>query len=177
MNAIFVSSFLNLLTEFLDQLKSLLPVWDDILAAQKTIELAEWSNASKMVIVDNFMYYIFPFYQHILLRKEIFFMNPENITKSDRFTKDDQETQNTNYNKIFQLKGVWEQLKGYNKHAVWNFFCALVINGAKATSVKEYKVILTWAEEEQNKQEILKAAKLTSTLQQHKGGHSLKLNM
>ena len=164
MNAFFVSGFLNLLKEFLDQLKSLLPVWDDILAAQKTIELAEWSNASKMVIIDSFMYYVFPFYQHILLRKEIFFMNPENITNSDRFTRDDEETQNTNYNKIFQLKGVWEQFAGYNKHAVWNFFCALVINGAKATSVKEYKEILVWAEDEQNKKAIVEAAKFTSTL-------------
>ena len=164
MNAFFVSGFLNLLKEFLDQMKTLLPIWDDILAAQKTIELAEWSNASKMAIIDSFMYYVFPFYKHILLRKEIFFMNPENITKSDRFTRDDQETQNTNYNKIFQLKGVWEQLAGYNKHAVWNFFCALIINGAKATSVKDYKEILVWADDEQNKKDIVEAAKFTGAL-------------
>lgn len=162
MNGFFVNGFLNALNEFLDQLKLLLPVWDDILAAQKTIELAQWSTASKMAVVDNFMYYIFPFYKHILLRDETFFLKPENITKSDRFTEADQETQNTNYNKIFQLKDIWEQLKGYNKHTVWNFFCALVVNGAKATSKKEYKAVLEWIDIPENKKLVIEAEKRTS---------------
>jgi hypothetical protein len=162
MNVIFVNGFLNLLKEFLDSMKVLLPIWDDILAAQKTIELAEWSTSSKIAVVDNFMYYIFPFYKHILLRKEVFFMDPDNIAKSDRFKESNQETQNTNYTKLFELKSVWQQFAGYNKHTVWNYFCGLVINGARATSTKEYKEILQWAEE--NKEAILEAAKKTESV-------------
>ena len=155
MNVFFVNGFLNLLQQFLDELKVLLPVWDDILAVQKTVELAEWSLASKLAVVDGFMYYIHPFYQQILLRKESFFLDTDNIKNTERFQEVDETTQNENYVKMFQLKGVWEQFSPHNKNAIWDFFCALVINGSNASPKAEYKRIAKWAEE--NKKAIMEA--------------------
>ena len=139
MNIFFVNGFLNLLQQFLDQLKLLLPVWDDILAVQKTIELSEWSLASKQAVVEQFMYYVYPFYKHILLRKEVFFMKSENISESETFRSVDEATQNTNYTKMFQLKDLWQQFSVHNKTAIWDFFGALTINGSKASTTEAHQ--------------------------------------
>ena len=141
MNVFFVNSFLNCLKEFLVDLKVLIPVTDDILAFQKTIELAEWSVSSKKAIVDGFMYYIYPFYINILLRKESFFLDTKNIENNDRFKGVDEQTQTENYDKMFQLKGVWEQLTEHNKMMIWDYFHALIINGARASNNQD---ILSW---------------------------------
>ena len=157
MNAIFVNSFLNLLNEFLNDLKILLPIWDDILATQKTIELAEWSMSAKNAIIEGFMYYVSPFYEKILLREESFFLDTKNIENNDRFKEVDEDTQSENYVKMFQLKGVWEQFNTHNKNTIWDYFHALIVNGAKASTNPKYKQILVWIEE--NKNEIEEARK------------------
>ena len=154
MNIFFINGFLNLLSEFLNDLKILLPIHDDILATQKTIELAEWSNSAKIAIVDGFMYYIAPFYKKIYMREESFFLNTKNIENNQRFQEVDQQTQSENYTKMFQLKGVWEQFTPHNKLTIWDYFNALITNGAKASSNPQYQEILVWAEE--HKSEIEK---------------------
>ena len=142
MNAILINSFLNCLKEFLIDLKLLIPVTDDILGLQKTIELSEWSISSKKAILDGFMYYISPFYKNILLREESFFLDTKNIENNQVYQEVDAQTQNENYSKMFHFKGAWEQFTGYNKMMVWDYFNALIMNGARASGNAE---ILNWA--------------------------------
>lgn len=159
MNVVFLNSFLNQLEEFVDDLRVLLPTWDDVLAIRKTIELGRPINPR--AILDNYMQYISPYYKHILLRNEEFFLKPENIVKDKNFQNVDAATYQDNYSKIFQLKDVWNQFTPYNRHTIWEYFCSLMLNGARASNFQEHKEILLWFKE--NEHAIREAAKRTST--------------
>lgn len=158
MNVVFLNSFLNQLEEFLDDLRVLLPMWDDVLAIRKTVELGRPINPR--AILDGYMDYISPYYQHIFLRNEEFLLNPENIVKDKNFQNVDEATYQDNYSKMFQLKDVWQQFNGHNRHTIWEYFCSLMLNGARGSNHPEHKVILKWFQENETK--IREAAKRTA---------------
>lgn len=142
MNVYFLKSFVNLLDEFLEDLQMLFPDNDDIGAYRFATDSLCKYNPRK--VLEGFMYYVAPYYGHIFEENEMFFLDLENIQKDQHFKELQLDDQKDNIMKMLEIKDMWHLLSPHNKETIWNYFKALVRNGAQASKNPEHKQLLLW---------------------------------
>jgi hypothetical protein len=142
MEVIFLKSFTNLLDEFIEDLEMLMPNNPEIGAYKMAIDSLKKYNPRGLL--DQFMSYVGPYYAYIFQKNEAFFLNLDNLKADSNFQQYDESEQQESFMKMVELKDKWSDLTEHNKNAIWDYFQALLRNGAQASRIPEHRQILTW---------------------------------
>lgn len=111
-----VSSFNDLMQQFLDDLEIAFPNDSDIKKYQATFGLLRKSNARKPM--NEFMASVGPYASQIMEKNEVFFLETE-----------------TEFMSLLNIKELWAQATDENKDAIWQYLQTLYIIGMTITSL------------------------------------------
>lgn len=139
-----LSGFNNVLLKFFEQIMKWYPELSDIKLIYNATETMK--KYTPRLILDQFMYFVGPYYVQIFNREESFFTNLDNIMK-DPNVANAIETEDSVMQKITVFKEIFETMSDDRKKYMWKMFGALLKVGALASNEAEYKVILTYVEQ------------------------------
>lgn len=137
-----LTGFNNLFDKFLSDLSRWNPDISDIQVLQTSIQLLRQINPRAVLM--QFMFYISPYYVHILNENEAFFVDLNNI-KIDVVPDDFKDCSDAELmQKLISFKDKWGTYTEERKARIWKMLKALVKIGALASNDPKDKIILEY---------------------------------
>jgi hypothetical protein len=141
-----LGAFNKLLQTFITYLTREFQDLKDIRVVQTSVELLIQMNPRK--VQEQFMFFLFPFWDQIYSREESFFKDPGNLTKHPYFNGQGdiigtQLIEESEFSKKFsKLLCVWESANAQQRERIWKFLQALLKLGAIASKNPEHQTKL-----------------------------------
>lgn len=118
--------FNNQIENLLKDLIAIFPDNKDTRVGLEKFKLLRSLNSRK--IHSLFMKFIYPHKEHIDLKNDDFFLNPDNIVE---LSENDRSSET--FKKIFNMADLWKtNMTEKNKEVVWTYFKVLIILAEKA---------------------------------------------
>lgn len=147
-----LSAFNKLLGTFLKYLTQEFPDLTDIRVIETSVDMLKSINPRG--ILEQFMYYLYPFHEQIFKKEEEFFTNPKNLmnhryftdtsTRADLYAPAGHLDDNQFMQKFSCINQCWDKTTEVQKNRIWKFFQALLKFGAMASNDPEHKKLLEW---------------------------------
>lgn len=158
-----LTGFNNVLIRFLEKVMKWYPELGDLRLIYRGVETLKKYNPR--MVLDQFLFYVGPYYMEIFNKKEEFFTDLKNLMKdpniqdamkdptthsneTSQMEQSDASPENVSiFQRIVVFKEVYEKMDNDRKAYVWKMFGALLKVGALASTNESYKVILDYVQE------------------------------
>lgn len=148
MNNNALSGFNNVLLKFFEQLLKWYPDVSDLKLLYRGMETLKKYNPR--MVLDQFMYFAGPYYVQIFNKEESFFLDLNNIMNDPNVAQvieSEGESQDSFMQRMVIFKELFSTMTDDRKKYVWKMFGALLKVGALASTLEDYKIIISYVEE------------------------------
>lgn len=125
-----LSAFMNLLTQFLDELVTTFPELSDLRTIQTLVSMLKPINPR--FVLENFIEVAGRYHEKIFYEQSSFFEDLENWKKDPYFQSEFAEMEDV-FQKLVVFKVIWTDLSDSNKENIWTYLQQLLVISAKAS--------------------------------------------